>query len=127
GEHLGPTSGGTGFGIDWVDTGDEDLPEGDQATPDDSGLNTWIEIGSAGAILSEVNDGHPALIGDSVRAKRCDDTEHFFSDRPPTVNDDFATAGMRLGTHWVHVDDLENPTKSFGSWMLIDASQGAAV
>jgi hypothetical protein len=102
-----------------------DLPEDETTT---AAFNSWIEFGTSGDILlSSVGDGHPDLVGSSVKAKRCDDTEHFFSDRAPTVNDDFANAGMRLGTHWVWVDDTENPTESFGSWMLVDNSEGAAI
>ena len=102
-----------------------DLPEGDDNTGDVA--NSWIDWFASGATLATVGDGHPALIGAGKRAKRCSDTEHFFSDREPTVNDDFATAGMRYGTHWVLVDDLDNPTESFGTWMLIDPTEGAAV
>lgn len=70
------------------------------------------------------NDGHPDLIGPGTRIKRCSDTEHFFSDRPPTSADTFASLGMRYGTHWVQVDDTEAPTESFGSWMLTDEDAG---
>lgn len=123
--HLGPTdkTGGASINLASI-VGGDDLPE-DESTS--TNLNSWIEFRSGGDTLSSVGDGHPDLIGTSMRAKRCDDTEHFFSDRTPTVNDDFATAGMRLGTHWVYVDDVDDPTESFGSWMLVDASEGAAV
>lgn len=40
-EHLGPTSGGTGAGIRFIDHEATDLPE-DQSTTDD--INSWIEV-----------------------------------------------------------------------------------
>jgi hypothetical protein len=127
-KHVGPTSGGTGayFALNSI-SGDDDLPS-TEAGVNDTNLNAWVQFSTGVAsLLSDVNDGHPDLIGTSSRAKRCDDTEHFFSERAPTAADDFATAGMRYGTHWVHVDSVDDPTESFGSWMLIDASEGAAV
>lgn len=103
-----------------------DLPANDDASVVEG--NTWVQIGSgSSALLETVGDGHPLLIGDGQRVKRCSDTEHFFATRAPTASDDFATAGMRYGTHWVWVDNVDEPTESFGSWMLVDPTEGEAV
>jgi hypothetical protein len=63
-------------------------------------------------------DGHPDLIGTSIRAKRCDDTEHYHTAGTPTVNDD-TTRGFRNGTMWIN--------ESTGAmWLLLDNTEGAA-
>jgi hypothetical protein len=63
-------------------------------------------------------DGHADLIGTSIRAKRCDDTEHYHTVGTPTVNDD-TTRGFRNGTMWIN--------ESTGAmWLLLDNTEGAA-
>jgi hypothetical protein len=74
-----------------------------------------------------VNDGHPDLVGTATRAARCDHRHDVHRDSEPTVNDDWATAGYKLGTIWAQLDDLANPTEIVGTWMLVDISTGAAV
>jgi hypothetical protein len=63
-------------------------------------------------------DGHADLIGTSIRAKRCDDTEHYHTTADPTVNDD-TTVGFRNNTLWI------NGT-SGAMFLLLDNSAGAA-
>jgi hypothetical protein len=63
-------------------------------------------------------DGHPDLIGTSIRAKRCDDTEHYHTTGDPTVNDD-TSSGFRNGTLWI------NET-SGAMFLLLDNADGAA-
>jgi hypothetical protein len=91
------------------------------------GVNSAYDLVSVTLPAASINDGHPLLIGTGPRAKRCSDTEHFFATRPPTVADDFSSAGMRRGTHWVWVDDIDNPTESYGSWVAHSVATGAAV
>lgn len=115
GDHQGPTSGGTGFAYRPADSSAEDLPYIVDSVADQ---NSWAEFSSAGG-TSSGGDGHPQLIGNSSRAKRCDDTEHFHSDREPTVLDDY-DQGMRVGTLWL--DDTTGRV-----WWLTDNTAGAAV
>jgi hypothetical protein len=63
-------------------------------------------------------DGHAALIGTSIRAKRCDDTEHYHTTGDPTVNDD-VTLGFRNGTMWINESTGE-------MFLLLDNTDGAA-
>jgi hypothetical protein len=63
-------------------------------------------------------DGLVDLIGTSIRAKRCDDTEHYHTTADPTVNDDTA-AGFRNNTLWI------NET-SGAMFLLLDNTEGAA-
>jgi hypothetical protein len=91
------------------------------------GTNNAYNLVTVTGLGGSVGDGHPLLIGTGPRAKRCSDTEHFFATRPPGADDDFATMGMRRGTHWVWVDDIDNPTESFGSWVAHSVATGAAV
>jgi hypothetical protein len=63
-------------------------------------------------------DGHADLIGTSIRAKRCDDSEHYHTTADPTVNDD-ATLGFRNRTLWIN--------ESTGSmFLLLDNTDSAA-
>jgi len=71
-------------------------------------------------------DGHIDLVGTSSRATRCDHRHDVHRDRAPTVSDDSA-AGYKLGTVWARLDDLTTPTEIVGTWMLVDATDGAAV
>jgi hypothetical protein len=71
-----------------------------------------------GVAPAGVGDGHAALIGTSIRAKRCDDTEHYHTTGDPTVNDD-TTRGFRNGTMWIN--------ETTGSmFLLLDNTDGAA-
>lgn len=74
-----------------------------------------------------INDGHPDLVGTSRRAARCDHRHDVHRDREPTVDDDWATQGYKLGTIWAQLDNLEAPTAIVGTWMLVDVTEGAAV
>lgn len=65
-----------------------------------------------------IGDGHPDLIGTSIRAKRCDDTEHYHTTGDPTVNDD-ASSGFRNNTLWI------NETTG-AMFLLLDNAEGAA-
>lgn len=74
------------------------------------------------------NDGHADLVGSADdRAARCDHRHDVHRDTAPTVNDDWATAGYKLGTIWAQLDDLTTPTEVVGIWMLVDVATGAAV
>jgi hypothetical protein len=93
------------------------------------GGNDWsvneFELGStAGSI---VNDGNADLVGTSPKAARCDHRHDVHRDTAPTVNDDWATQGYKLGTIWAQLDSLVSPTEIVGTWMLVDISTGAAV
>ena len=73
------------------------------------------------------NDGHPDLVNPAgTRAARCGHRHDVHRDTAPTVADD-ESIGYKLGTIWAQLDDLENPTEIVGTWMLIDAAEGAAV
>jgi hypothetical protein len=85
---------------------------------------SWVQITGAGS--SGTGDGHADLIGTSNRASRCDHRHDVHRDRAPTVSDD-GSIGYKLGTIWAQLDDLETPTEVVGVWMLVDASEGAAV
>lgn len=74
-----------------------------------------------------VNDGHPDLVGSDSRASRCGHKHHVLRTTAPTVNDDWATAGYPTTTRWSQVDDIDNPTTIVSTWVLVDASTGAAV
>jgi hypothetical protein len=87
-------------------------------------LRSWIQITGAGS--GSANDGHIDLVGTSNRASRCDHRHDVHRDRAPTVSDD-ESIGYKLGTIWAQLDDLETPTEIVGVWMLVDASEGAAV
>jgi hypothetical protein len=93
------------------------------------GVNDWavyeFELGTSSG--SSVNDGHADLVGTSNRAARCDHRHDVHRDTAPTVDDDWATAGYKLGTIWAQLDSLVTPTEIVGTWMLVDASTGAAV
>jgi hypothetical protein len=115
GDHVGPTSGATGFGYRPGDSSDDDLPFIYDSIADQ---NSWVEFSTAGG-GGDLGDGHVNLVGTSVRAKRCDDTEHWHDEREPTVFDD-ASLGMRIGTLWL--DDTTGRV-----WWLTDNTTGAAV
>jgi hypothetical protein len=100
-------------------------------TPTCSGNNDWAAIavsysaaasGSGGA-----NDGNADLVGTSPRAARCDHRHDVHRDTAPTVDDDFATAGYKLGTIWAQLDDLGTPTEIVALFLAVDVSTGAAV
>jgi flagellar hook-basal body complex protein FliE len=86
---------------------------GDYAPP-------WLASGLVvnGTASGAGGDGHPDLIGTSIRAKRCDDTEHYHTTGDPTVNDD-TSLGFRNGTLWI------NET-SGAMFLLLDNTEGAA-
>ena len=67
------------------------------------------------------------LVGTDKRAARCDHRHDVHRDTAPTVDDDFATAGYKLGTIWAQLDDLDTPTEIVAVFLLVDASTGAAV
>jgi hypothetical protein len=91
----------------------------------------WVSVGIAVAPLTSgstaINDGHRDLVGSSIRATRCDHRHDVHRDTTPTVNDDWATRGYKLGTVWAQLDDLNSPTAILGVWMLVDITTGAAV
>jgi hypothetical protein len=78
----------------------------------------WVALGVAVQGDVRAGDGHAALIGTSIRAKRCDDTEHYHTTADPTVNDD-ASLGFRNGTLWI------NETTG-AMFLLLDNTDGAA-
>jgi hypothetical protein len=88
---------------------------------------TTVAYTTSGGAAGSVNDGHIDLVGTATRAARCDHRHDLHRDTAPTVNDDWATKGYKLGTIWAQLDDLVSPTVIVGTWMLIDASTGAAV
>lgn len=115
-DHVAPTSGATGFGYRFSDQAAlADLPFIVDSQADQ---NSWLEA-SYTADAATPGAGNVALIGTSHFAKHCDDTEHFPSDREPTVNDD-VTQGMRLGTLWLD-------TTTGRVWWLTDNTEAAAV
>ena len=61
------------------------------------------------------------------RAARCDHRHDVHRDTAPTVDDDFATAGYKLGTIWAQLDDLDTPTAIVALFLLVDDATGAAV
>ena len=71
-------------------------------------------------------DGHPDLVGTSIRATRCDHRHDVHRDRAPLATDD-ESEGYKLGTIWAQLDNLAAPTAIIGTWMLVDATDGAAV
>ena len=77
-----------------------------------------LRADASGAIFA--GDGREELVGTSVKAKRCDDTEHWHADGSdaPTVNED-GEHGFRVGTLWQNEDG--------DAWMLRDNTDGAAV
>jgi hypothetical protein len=76
---------------------------------------TGVSVNGSGSIPG---DGHADLIGTSIRAKRCDDTEHYHTTADPTVNDD-ASLGFRNSTLWIN--------ESTGAmFLLLDNTDGAA-
>lgn len=95
---------------------------------DDDGTDPGDGLGYAGWHLHELwvsalgsasgSGIHPELVGTSNRAKRCDDTEHYHTDRAPTADDD-ETLGFRNGTMWINDDTGE-------MWLLRDKTAGAA-
>lgn len=78
-----------------------------------------LPIQSAPATAIE-GDGRVELVGTSVKAKRCDDTEHWHEvgSGSPGASDD-VTEGFRTGTLWIN-DDGE-------AWLCTDNTDGAAV
>jgi hypothetical protein len=98
-----------------------DLPADETTT---ANLRSWVQITSAGT--GSANDGHIDLVGTSNRASRCDHRHDLHRDRAPTVSDD-ESVGYKLGTIWAQLDDLTTPTEIVGVWMLVDATEGAAV
>jgi hypothetical protein len=75
-----------------------------------------LRAGDTGTIIE--GDGREELVGSSVKAKRCDDTEHYHTDADPTVDDD-GLHGFRLRTLWI------NETTG-AMFLLIDDATGAA-
>jgi len=100
-------------------------------TPSLSSSQDWAAIAvgytAAEGGTGRVNDGHPDLVGTARRWARCDHRHDVHRDTAPTVNDDWATAGYKLGTIWAQLDDLDAPTEIVAVWMLVDDSTGAAV
>jgi len=80
-----------------------------------------------GSGTGTVNDGNSDLVGTATRWARCDHRHDVHRDSAPTVNDDWETAGYKLGTIWAQLDDLGSPTEIVGVWMLVDDATGAAV
>lgn len=66
------------------------------------------------------------LSGTDGNAARCDHQHHQISESAPTVNDD-ESLGYRVGTVWLVVDDIDNPTVVSARYVLLDATDGAAV
>ena len=88
------------------------------------GLQAYTGSAFSGAGILE---GHPDLVGESDRATRCDHRHDVHRNRAPTVDDDWDTAGYKLGTTWAQLDSLTAPTAVVGLWILVDNSVGAAV
>jgi hypothetical protein len=90
----------------------------------------WVSMSAvfAGSSMT-VNDGHPDLVGTPSYTcyANCDHRHDVHRTTEPTVNDDWATSGYKLGTIWAQLDDLDNPTEIIGTWMLVDITTGAAV
>ena len=80
------------------------------------------EPASAGFLGS----GHIDLVGTSRRAARCDHAHHVLREAAPTTTDD-QEHGYPVGTSWIVVDDVDNPTTIFERWRLLDNANGAAV
>lgn len=83
-----------------------------------SASDALLPTQSAPATVIE-GDGRVELVGSSVKAKRCDDTEHWHetgSGSPGTSDD--VTEGFRVGTLWIN-DDGE-------AWLCVDNAAGAA-
>jgi hypothetical protein len=114
GDHVTPVTGATGFSYRPADSSVEDLPYIVDSVADQ---NSWLEFSTAGG--GGTGDGHVDLVGTAMRAKRCDDTEHWHDSREPTVFDD-SSVGMRVGTLWL--DDTTGRV-----WWLTDNTAGAAV
>lgn len=77
-----------------------------------------LELVGSG-IVRVAGDGREELVGTSIKAKRCDDTEHWHAtgSDAPSVTDD-VDAGFRPGTLWVNDDG--------DAWIAFDVSAGAA-
>lgn len=91
----------------------------------------WVRPGTGATEVDNLatyagGPGIDVLNGTSGKASRCDHQHHWHSTAEPSVDDD-TTLGFRVGTVWYQLDDLDNPTEVVGVWMLLDASEGAAV
>lgn len=73
--------------------------------------------GEPGEVIE--GDGRVELVGTSVRAKRCDDTEHWLDTVDPTEDDD-ELAGFRVKTLWLN-------TSTGSAFIATDITAGAAV
>ena len=72
-------------------------------------------------------DGNADLVGTSKHVARCDHRHDVHRDTEPTVDDDWETAGYKIGTIWAVLDDLTTPTEIVSVWVLVDDTTGAAV
>ena len=70
--------------------------------------------------------GLEELVGSGSRAAHCNHAHHVFRDEQPTAIDD-DEHGYPVGTSWIIVDDVDNPTEILGRYRLLDSTNGAAV
>lgn len=111
----------TGGGIWFNDAVASDLPENETETAND---NSWLELRSVGSVSgSGLNSD---LVGTSLQAARCDHKHHVTANRAPGVTDD-TDLGYPVGTFWVYLDSTDDPTEVLATYLLVDATAGAAV
>lgn len=88
-------------------------------------VSVGYSAGGAGA--TQPNDGNPDLVGEDDRYARCDHRHDVHRDTAPTVDDDWATQGYKIGTLWAQLDDLTTPTEIVALYIMADDATGAAV
>lgn len=83
-------------------------------------------VASGGTSLSSTGDGHEELVGEGVKASRCDHAHLMIADVAPTVDED-GVHGIPRGTMWVRLDDVDTPTEVVAVYVSVDDTDGAAV
>lgn len=124
-----------GVGTNYYDWGILDLPGGVvtakwwrfTSMANSGGGNPW-HVGVLALYEGNVRgsgDGHPDLVGTSIRATRCDHRHDVHRTVAPTATDD-ETLGYKVGTIWAQLDDLSNPTEITAVWMAAGVATNAA-
>lgn len=85
----------------------------------------WLASGlRINGVAGTVGDGHPDLVGTSIRYARCDHRHDVHRDTEPTTSDNAAAGYTHPGIIWAVLDDLDAPTEIVSVWVLVDPDAG---